>query len=127
MNFDGENTANLPQPVGWRLLVGKMQKQAKTTGGIILPDEVQKYMNNGLSIVKVLAKGDLCYDDVKFRGTQSNKAIKHWVNVGDVVVIGQFVGQTLDVFNEAGDSETLKFLNDDEVIAVISDLTKVVV
>ena len=120
--FDGENIPadKLPVPAGWRLLVGKIQKPDVTSGGIILPDEVQKYMEAGSTVVKVLSVGDIAYQEDKFKGAGND--LKQFCSVGDIVVIGKFVGQRIGI-EDNGNIVDLKFLNDDEVIAKIPDLS----
>ena len=125
--FDGENIDDdeLPKPTGWRVLVGKVR--IKKSGSIILPDETQQYLENGLSIVKVLAMGPLCFDDDKYRGANPKRPIEGWYKVGDIIVIGKFVGQVMKCTDKNGETNTLKFINDDEVVATISSLKNIVI
>jgi len=122
MNFEGDDIAlqDLPTPVFWRVLLGKVKKDEKTAGGIILPDDVKRYMENGLSVMKVLAMGPLCFKDEKFKHHSKEPSAAHY-KVGDIVVIGKFTGQ--DLVCNGGD--VLKICNDDEVIAVINNINLV--
>jgi len=127
--FDGEkiDLDKLPVPSGWRVLVGKIKLKEKTAGGIIRPAETMRYTENDTSIVKVLAMGPLCFDDNKFRSANPKKPIEPWYKVGDVLLIGKFVGQTIEYIDRDNKETTLKFINDDEAIARISDLENVVI
>jgi co-chaperonin GroES (HSP10) len=127
--FDGEDIDidTLPKPAGWRVLVGKAQMNDKTSGGIVIPDEVKKYMQNSVAIVKVLAMGPLCFDKETFRGSNPKKPIEPWYKVGDVLVIGKLTGQEYKCMDNNNVVKTLKFLNDDECIAVISNMESVVI
>lgn len=125
-NFDGENITNLPKPSGWRVIVGMLTVEDSTEGGIILVEETKTtkaYLN---CIGKVLAIGDLCYQDSKFQGGVGlDKCTpKAWVNVGDVVLIRQYTGQDI-VCVEDGKPQKLKLLNDDEILGIIPDMNSI--
>jgi len=126
--FDGEDIEvdKLPKPTGWRVLIGKAR--IEKMGSIILPDDVQKYIENGLTVVKVLAMGPLCFDDDKYRGANPKKPIEPWYQVGDTIIIGKHVGQNLKWINpNTSKVETLMFINDDEVIALLPSLDSIVI
>lgn len=127
VNFEGENISPelLPQPSGWRLLVGMLEIESKSTGGIILTDEHVKGQGYLRNIAKVLAVGNGCYKEPKFQaGIPLNvREPSPWVKIGDVVMISQHVGQIV-VCLDNNEPKTLKLLNDDEVLAVIPDISK---
>lgn len=124
--FEGEriDKDRLPVPAGWRLLVGMFKIEERTTGGIILTEEHRKGREYLRSLAKVLAVGDECYNHPKFQGNVpiDQRAPKPWAKVGDVVLIGQYAGQTV-VVDDGNDTATLRLLNDDEILAVIPDVT----
>lgn len=124
-SFEGDGIApeNLPVPAGWRLLVGSIKIQETTSGGIILPDDVKKHMEYGRYVAKVLAIGESCYDHPKFQGSNTIKPLSSWVQVGDYIVVGQYAGQNITCYDDAGKLHTLKILNDDEVLATLPDIT----
>lgn len=125
MKFEGENIeqSRLPVPAGWRLLVGMYKVEERTAGGIILTEEHRKGREYLRSLAKVLAVGDECYNHPKFQGNVpvDQRAPKPWAKVGDVVMIGQYAGQSV-VVEEGDDTATLRILNDDEILAVIPDV-----
>jgi len=126
--FNGDNVENLPQPAGYRVLVGRMKLEEKTQGGIILPDEITKAKENNLSIMKVLALGNLAYKAKSFKVDDHDDApTAPWCKVGDVVLVSKYTGLDVLVTDNEGSIETLKIINDDEVISVVSDINALVV
>jgi len=126
VKFEGENIApeKLPIPSGWRLLVGMIKIESKSAGGIILTDEHVQGQGYLRSVAKVLAVGSESYRDPKFQAGIPIDAREPtpWVNVGDIVMIGQYSGQAITCLYD-NEPQTLKFLNDDEIIAVIPDIS----
>jgi co-chaperonin GroES (HSP10) len=126
VNFEGQDLPReqLPQPAGWRILVGLVKIEEKTTGGILLVEDYKKGREYLRSVGKVLAVGSEAYLHEKFGGgiPLQVREPKPWVSVGDVVMIGQYAGQTISVLDVDGNVQNLKLLNDDEVLAVIPDL-----
>lgn len=126
IKFEGENipVEKLPKPSGWRVLVGMFKIENTTAGGIILTDEHRKGREYLRSVAKVLAVGNECYRHPKFQGgiPIETRNPEPWAKVGDVVLIGQYSGQVVNV-NDGDESQTLKLLNDDEILAVIPDIS----
>lgn len=105
------------RPVGYKLLVRPIKPQEKTRGGIILAQETTQHIEYVTCVGEVVAMGADCYQHSKFNGHQ-------WCRVGDVVSYGKHAGQTIHI-NEENETVVYRFLNDDEVIAVVSDLSRV--
>lgn len=124
--FEGDNVPvdKLPKPVGWRVLVGMLKVETTTAGGIVLTEETRKMSEYLRSVAKVLAIGPSCYKDPKFQGgiPLETKDPEPWVKVGDIVHIGQYAGQKVVLDGSDGNPQTLKLLNDDEILAVVPDL-----
>ena len=94
--------ANVPQPVGYRILIRPKVPISKTTGGIYLPEknqDTQAYLN---SVGQVIAMGPECYSDIK----------TPWCKVGDWVLFGRYAGARISVQNVK-----MVIVNDDEIIA----------
>ena len=126
VTFEGEEfqPEQLPIPVGWRLLVGMVKVETKTDSGIILGTDYKKEMEYLRSVGKVLAVGPEAYKHEKFQGGISleKRNPTPWVSVGDIVVVGQYSGQTIHVVGKDGEVQKLRFFNDDEVIGLIPDV-----
>lgn len=100
----------LPQPTGWRILILPYRGRQKTKGGIIRPDEVQERSALATVAGYVLAVGPDAYsDDKKFPAGP-------WCKKGDWILFGRYAGARFKL--EEGE---VRILNDDEVIATISD------
>lgn len=88
-----------------RVLVQRVKAQAKTAGGIYLPEASVKELNEG----KVLAVGPGTFD-------KDGKRIPMGVTEGDRVLIPQFGGQKITV-NE----EEFAIFRDAELLAKITE------
>ena len=123
--FEGESIPpdKLPQPSGWRILVGMLKIEEKSQGGIILTDEHREGREYLRSMAKVLAVGNLAYQDVKFQGGVSIEKRKPepWVKVGDIVLVGQYAGQSVSCLDN-DKPQSLKLLDDDKILSVIPDI-----
>lgn len=101
---------DLPQPVGWQLLLVPYKPAEKTKGGIILTDT--QLTNDELSsqVAYVVDQGPQAYDnDKKFSAGP-------WCKIGDWIIISKWGGRK---FNYSG--TTYRMINDDEVLAVVDD------
>ena len=100
----------LPSPTGYRLLVLPYAGPKKTKGGIILSDTTQETIQMTTVCGLVLKMGDLCYaDDKKFpKGP--------WCKMNDWIIFSRYAGSRFKI-----DGGEVRVLNDDEVIATISD------
>lgn len=117
----------LPKPKGWRILIKPIEVQERTEGGLYLPEETKKAQEYLRYVGQVVAMGDLCYRHEKFRGEGDDP--RHvpapWCEVGDYVAHGQYSGQEVLVKTEDG-VEKYRLVNDDEILAVITDPNTVV-
>ena len=93
------------QPLGDRVVLRREESEAKTTGGILLPDSAKNKPARG-TIVSI-GTGRLLDD-----GTRG----KFQVQVGDRVIFSSYAGEVF----KAGDDELL-LLREDDILAVIED------
>ena len=108
---------NLPEPCGWKMLIQKKIPKKKSSGGIILPDkavDAESFLDICAQVVKI---GPLCWRD---RETGQPWKCDPWAKVGDWVIVPKFTQFKLEI-----DGEEYRFINDDEIIAVISDPTEI--
>lgn len=78
---------DLPKLPGYHVLIRPVSIKKETKGGILLPDSTKDDIAYLTTVGKVLALGDLAYDDeVKF----PNGA---WCKKGDYVAYGKLIGQ----------------------------------
>jgi co-chaperonin GroES (HSP10) len=125
MIFEADNIPadKLPKPSGWRILVAPVKIKEKTDGGIVLVDESKKTAEYFRDIGRVLAMGTGCYEHPKFQGGVpiQDKTPEPWCKVGDVISYNSYTGKDI-ALNYDGVCK-LKVINDDEVVAVITDLS----
>ena len=107
---DGDLQSKLPKPTGYRILILPFSPKQKTKGGIYLHDSVLEKERIGTNVGYVVALGPDAYRD---SGKFPEGA---WCKPKDWVIFGRYAGARLKI--EGGE---LRLLNDDEVLAVISD------
>lgn len=90
------------RPLHDRVVVKRIEEEALSAGGIVIPDNAKEKANKGTVIAvgngKTLDNGEV-------------RAVS--VNEGDVVLFGQYAGQEVKV-----DGEKLLILKEDEIFAV---------
>ena len=105
--------SNLPIQAGYRIIIKPRELENKTAGGIILTDESKEAAKFKCVVSQVIAMGENCYLDM------DRKSLP-WCKKGDWVLTGKYVGLK---FKYEGEEYSL--INDDEVLAVIPDPTKI--
>jgi len=92
------------RPLGDKILVDRLEADAKTKGGIILPDSAKEKPKEG----RVLALGDgRLLDD----GTR----VKFTVKEGDRIIFASFAGTEIK-----HDGKELLLLSEEDVLAIVS-------
>ena len=104
-----EMVDQLPEPVGYRLLVLPFTPKEKTKGGIIIAPEALDKFRIATTCGYVLKMGSLCYKD-------KDKFQDPWCKKGDWVIFARYAGSRLPI--EGGE---VRILNDDEVLGTIAD------
>ncbi len=99
----------IPNPTGWRLVVLPYRGKGKTEGGIYLPDQIVEENQVATQVGYVLKVGPLAYKDPdKFDGS--------WCKEKDWVMFARYAGSRFKI-----DGGEVRILNDDEILATISD------
>ena len=100
----------LPQPTGWRMDVLPFKLAEKTKGGLYLANETLEKERIATNVGYVVSLGPDAYaDKERYPGGA-------WCQEGDWVIFGRYAGARIKI--EGGD---LRLLNDDDVLAVITD------
>ncbi|UNU74315.1 co-chaperone GroES [Moraxella nasovis] len=90
------------RPLHDRIVVRRTEEEQKTAGGILLPGSAQEKPQQG----KVLAVGG---------GQVTDNGVRELdVKVGDIVLFGQYAGQTIKV-----DGEELLIMKESDVFGVL--------
>jgi len=103
-------TAKLPIPTGWRLLVLPFKHKQKTKGGIIITDDALDRAQVASTCGLVLSVGPQAYKD-KERYPEGP-----WCKKGNWVIFARYAGSRIKI--EGGE---VRLLNDDEVLATVED------
>jgi co-chaperonin GroES (HSP10) len=74
---------NLPEPLGWTLLVRPYPITSSKKSSILMPESDIDYMNYVSNIARVVAVGPCCWNRMEHR--DENGENKPWVQVGDFV------------------------------------------
>jgi len=100
----------MPSPAGWRLLILPYRGKGVTDGGIVLPGKLLDDGQLQTVVGYVLKVGDLAYkDEAKFPDGP-------WCEQGDWVIFARYAGSRFRI-----DGGEVRLLNDDEILARISD------
>ena len=100
----------LPEPVGYRLLVLPFTPKEKTKGGIIIAQESLDKARIATNCGYVVKMGPMAYGDKEKFPTGA------WCKQGDWVIFARYAGSRLPI--EGGE---VRLLNDDEVLGTIKD------
>lgn len=122
MKFEGEflTPEQIPQAVGYRIVVAPIKIEAQTSGGIILPSDVKKLEETSRFIVKVLSVGPVAFKHDKFKPHTNAEPIAS-CKVGDIISIGSYAGSEVPMISPDNTPFKLKVINDDEVDTLITD------
>ena len=102
--------SDFPDPILWRILIAPVRPKKISRGGILIAENAQKVQEHMNYVGKIVAMGECVWTSPRFANQ------KTFPKVGDHVVYGRYAGQKLE-------HKGFKFLivNDDEVLAVVSD------
>ena len=108
--ISGTLLERLPSPTGWRLLILPYRGKGKTESGVYLPDQVVEQNQVSTQVGYVLKAGPLAYqDEEKFpKGA--------WCEENDWVMFARYSGSRFNI-----DGGEVRILNDDEILARISN------
>ena len=108
-NLGSNSVEELPEPVGYRILVLPFTPKNKSKGGILFSQETLDKARISTTCGYVLKLGDLAYQD-------KEKFNNPWCKEGDWVIFARYAGSRLPI--EGGE---VRILNDDEVLGTVQD------
>jgi chaperonin GroES len=91
------------RPLGDRVLVKRIEEEAKTKGGIIIPDTAKEKPQEG----EVLAVGPGARDD-------SGKRVEPEVKTGDRILFGKWSGTEVKI-----DGEDLIIMKESDILGIV--------
>ena len=92
------------KPLGDRVVIQRIEEEAKTRGGIVLPDTAKEKPQRG----KVIAVGAGRWDD------EGEKRMPLDVKEGDIVVFAKYGGTEIEI-----DGEEVKILRESDILAKV--------
>ena len=103
-------SAKIPQPTGWRIVVLPHKGGSTTKGGVHLTDKTVESTQLTSVVALVLETGPDAYAD--------KEKFPHgpWCKKGDWVVFARYAGSRVPI--EGGE---IRILNDDEILAKVDD------
>ncbi len=93
------------KPLQDRILIKRIEEEAKTKGGIIIPDAAKEKPQEG----KVVAVGD-------GKMLENGKRVAVQVKAGDKILFGKYSGTEIKI-----DGEEHLILREDDVLAIMED------
>ncbi len=102
-------TAKLPMPTGWRLLVLPFKMKEKTKGGILITDDVIERSQVASTCGLILDMGPHCYDKERYPEGP-------WCKKGDWIIFARYAGSRIKI-----DGGEIRHLNDDGVLATVEN------
>jgi chaperonin GroES len=102
-------SAKLPIPTGWRILVLPFKQKEKTKGGILLADETVERSQVASTCGLILDMGPHCYDKERYPEGP-------WCKKGDWIIFARYAGSRIRI-----DGGEIRLLNDDEVLATVEN------
>ena len=105
-----KDSAKIPVPTGWRLLVLPFKQKEKTKGGIIMTDDSIERSQVASTCGVVLKMGPDCYRD------KERYPDGPWCKKGTWVIFARYAGSRMKI-----DGGEVRLLNDDEVLATVEN------
>lgn len=107
---DERVASKLPQPQGYKILIGVPEVSEKTEGGVFMPDGLKQAEETASIIGFVMKLGPDAYNDTnKFPNGP-------WCKEGDFVIFRSYSGTRFKIHGKE-----FRLINDDTVEAVVED------
>tara|TARA_Y100001937_G_scaffold116518_1_gene168568 strand:+ start:446 stop:895 length:450 start_codon:yes stop_codon:yes gene_type:complete len=103
------DSAKLPKPTGWRILVLPFKQAEKTKGGLILAEDTIERSQVASTCGLVLDMGPHCYDKERYPEGP-------WCKKGDWIIFARYAGSRIKI-----DGGEIRLLNDDEILATVEN------
>lgn len=107
---DARPAKQLPQPMGFKILLALPEPKEKTEGGIIKAEETKEIEELASPVGYVVALGPDCYKDTKRFPSGP------WCKEGDWVILRPFSGTRIQCHGQE-----FRLVNDDTIEAVVED------
>jgi chaperonin GroES len=91
------------RPLRDRIIVERIEEEAKTAGGLIIPDSAKEKPQQG--IVKAVGKGKV---------TEDGKVLPMDIKTGDRVLFGKYAGSEIKI-----DGKEYQIMREDDILGVL--------
>ena len=91
------------RPLRDRIIVERVEEEAKTAGGLIIPDSAKEKPQQG--IVKAVGKGKV---------TEDGKVLPMDIKIGDRVLFGKYAGSEVKI-----DGKEYQIMREDDILGVL--------
>ncbi len=91
------------RPLRDRIIVERLEEEAKTAGGLIIPDTAKEKPQQG--VVKAVGKGKV---------TEDGKVLPMDIKVGDKVLFGKYAGSEIKI-----DGHEYQIMREDDILGVL--------
>jgi chaperonin GroES len=91
------------RPLRDRIIVERLEEEAKTAGGLIIPDTAKEKPQQG--VVKAVGKGKV---------TEDGKVLPMDIKVGDKVLFGKYAGTEIKI-----DGREYQIMREDDILGVL--------
>jgi chaperonin GroES len=91
------------RPLRDRIIVERLEEEAKTAGGLIIPDTAKEKPQQG--IVRAVGKGKV---------TEDGKVLPMDIKVGDKVLFGKYAGSEIKI-----DGKEYQIMREDDILGVL--------
>jgi chaperonin GroES len=91
------------RPLRDRIIVERLEEEAKTAGGLIIPDTAKEKPQQG--IVRAVGKGKV---------TEDGKVLPMDIKVGDKVLFGKYAGSEIKI-----DGREYQIMREDDILGVL--------
>ena len=106
----------LPDPVGYHMLVALPTMAEQTASGLYIPETVNERERAASVVGVVLAMGDSCYKDTRKFPDGA------WCKVGDTVLFSRYQGMRFRSKDSAtGDMVEYRMLTDDGIVGTVPE------
>jgi chaperonin GroES len=91
------------RPLRDRIIVERLEEEAKTAGGLIIPDTAKEKPQQG--VVRAVGKGKV---------TEDGKVLPMDIKVGDKVLFGKYAGSEIKI-----DGKEYQIMREDDILGVL--------
>jgi len=110
VKLEDRKASQIPEPSGFKLLIVIPEKETKTEGGVLLPEDTRRREEAASLIGMVMKVGPDAYRD------ENRFPTGPWCKEGDFIVMRSYSGTRMVIHGQE-----FRLINDDSIEAVVAD------